>query len=93
MPGESVSEAWTKKDGRDEWGKIINTQNITLEKVTYQFSKHYSDGNKKWNLVLQTDNVTNRDGPFSGNLSFKNSWYYGPVSANNKVIELPGGQN
>jgi|WetSurMetagenome_2_1015567.scaffolds.fasta_scaffold05723_4 hypothetical protein len=92
IPGESVLEAWSKKDGRDEWGKLINIQNITLEKVIYQFKKHYSEGNQKWNLVLQTDNVTKRDGPFSGNLTFKNSWYYGPISANNRVIELPGGQ-
>jgi hypothetical protein len=89
MPGKSVLEAWSKKDGRDEWGKLINTQNMTLEKVTYQFNKHYSAGNQKWNLVLQSDNETKRDGPFSGNTTFSRAWYYGPVSANNKDIELP----
>ena len=89
IPGQSVLEAWSKNNGRDEWGKLINTQNITLEKVTYQFSKNYSAGNQKWNLVLQADNVTKRDGPFSGNTSFAKAWYYDPVSANNKIIELP----
>jgi hypothetical protein len=89
IPGQSVLEAWSKKDGRDEWGKLINTQNMTLEKVTYTFNKHYSAGNQKWNLVMQADNVTRRDGPFSGNTTFAKAWYYDPVSANNKVIELP----
>jgi hypothetical protein len=90
IPGESVSEAWSKKDGRDEWGKLINTQSIPLEKVTYRFNKHYFAGTQKWNLVLQADNVTKRDGHFSGNTSFVNAWYYDPVLTNNKVIELPG---
>jgi hypothetical protein len=92
IPGQGVLEAWSKKDGRDEWGKLINTQNITLEKVTYQFNKHYFDGNQKWNLVLKANYATKRDGPFSGNTTFANAWYYDPISANNKVIELPGGQ-
>ena len=92
IPGESVLEAWSKKDGRDEWGKLINTQNQALERVTYQFNKHYFNGNQKWNLILQAENVTKRDGPFSGNLSSAKAWYYDPVLANNKVIELPSGQ-
>ncbi len=92
IPGESVLEAWSKKDGRDEWGKLINTQNITLEKVNYQFTKHYFEGSHQWNLLLQASKVTQRDGPFSSNSTFLNAWYYGPVSANNKVIELPDGQ-
>jgi hypothetical protein len=92
IPVESVLEAWSKKDGRDEWGNMISTQNITNEKVTYQFNKHYFEGNQKWNLVLQANEVTKRDGPFNSNTTFTNAWYYGRVSANNKVIELPYGQ-
>jgi hypothetical protein len=92
IPEKSVLEAWSKKDGRDEWGKLINTQNITPEKVNYQFTKQYFEGNQKWNLVLQAGKETQRDGPFSGNSTFLNAWYYGPISANNKVIELPNGQ-
>lgn len=91
-PKKSVLEAWSKKGGRDEWGKLLNTQNITLEKLTYQFTKHYFEGNREWSLVLQSDKATKRDGPFSGNSTFTNAWYYGPISANNKAIELPGGQ-
>lgn len=92
IPAKSVLEAWSKKEGRDEWGKLINTQEITLEKVTYQFNKNYFEGNQKLNLVLQASKETQRDGPFSGNTTFANAWYYGPISANNKVIELPVGQ-
>ena len=92
MPEKSVSEAWSKKEGRDEWGNLINTQNITLEKVSYQFTKHYLEGNKQWNLVLQAGKETLRDGPFSSTPGFSNAWYYGPITANNKVIELPIGQ-
>ncbi|MBL0357152.1 MAG: hypothetical protein IPP72_09820 [Chitinophagaceae bacterium] len=91
-PQKSVLEAWSKKDGRDEWGNRLNSQNIPPEKQSYQFTKHYFDGNKQWSLVLQADKATKRDGPFSGNSTFTNAWYYGPISANNKVIELPGGQ-
>jgi hypothetical protein len=92
IPEKSVLEAWSKKDGRDEWGKLINSQNITLEKGNYQFTKHYFEGNKQWDLVLQAGKETLRDGPFSSNSSFSNAWYYSPVLANNKVIELPVGQ-
>lgn len=92
-PVKSVLEAWSKKHGRDDdWGSLLSTQNITLEKVTYQFNKHYFEGNQKWNLVLQANEITKRDGPFSGNTTFTNAWYYGPVSGNNEVIELPAGQ-
>jgi hypothetical protein len=87
IPAKSVLEAWSKKDGRDEWGKLINTQNIALEKVTYQFTKHYLEGNQQWNLVFQAGNVTQRDGPYSSS-AYKNAWYYGPISSD-KAIELP----
>ena len=88
-PQKSVLEAWSKKDGRDEWGEKLNTQNIALEKITYQFTKHYFEGNRNWNLVLQANQVTKRDGPFSTNSTFSNAWYYGPVSPNNIAIKLP----
>ncbi len=91
-PKKSVLEAWGKKDGADKWGKFISTQNIALEKVNYQFTMHYFSGTQRWSLVLQTGAATKRDGPFSGNTSFSNAWYYDPISQNNPVIELPDGQ-
>jgi len=92
QPQKSVTQAWSKEGGVDKWGKLLSTQNRTLENVTYQFTKHYFSGIQLWNLILQADKVTQRDGPFSSNTTFSNAWYYAPVSFNKPVIELPGGQ-
>ncbi len=89
VPKKSVLEAWSKKDGSDKWGKFLNSQNIPLEKVSYQFTKHYFSGTKIWALVLQAGKATNRDGLFSGNTAFTNSWLYNPISPNNVKIVLP----
>ena len=89
-PKKSVLEAWSKKNGGDDWGKLLSTQNIALEKATYQFTKHFFSGTQIWNLVLQSEKATQRDGTQSSNTSFKNAWYYGPLSANNLQIKLPG---
>lgn len=89
IPQKSVIQAWSKKDGGDNWGKLLTTQNRTLEKVVYRFTKHYFSGIDQWNFVLQADRATERDGPFSTNTTFANAWYYSPISGNNPVIELP----
>ncbi len=89
-PKKSVLEAWSKKNGGDDWGTLLSTQNIALEKATYQFTKHFFSGTQIWNLVLQSDKATQRDGTQSSNTSFKNAWYYKPLSANNLQIKLPG---
>ena len=100
-PEKSILEEWSKKDsldnlgrpaGVDQWGKLLSTKKRTLEIVTYQFTKHYFSGIQQWNFVLQNEKVTQRDGPHSSNTTFSNAWYYSPMSANNPVIELPGGQ-
>ena len=88
-PKFSVLESWSKKDGRDEWGKLLTSQNNTLESVTYQFTNHYFSGIKITSLVLQAGKVTQRDGPFSSISTFPNAWYYDPISVNNTVIKLP----
>ena len=88
-PKKSVIEAWSKRDGGDSWGRLLTTQNRTLETVTYRLTKHYFSGIQVWNLVLQADQPTQRDGPFSNNTTFNNAWYYAPISPNNPVIELP----
>ncbi len=92
MPRKSVMESWSKKEGTDMWGKLLKTEDRTLEKVTYQFTRHYFSGLQEWNLVLQADSATDRDGAFGTNTTFRNAWYYGPITANNPVIELPGGE-
>ena len=88
-PQTSVIEAWSKGGGTDRWGKLLTAQNRALEKVTYQFTKHYFSGIQIWNLVLQSQKPTERDGPFSSNTTFTNAWYYAPISPNNTAIELP----
>lgn len=87
-PSTSVLEGWSRKDGADKPGKLLSTQKLGLEKITYTFSKHYFSGIKEWSLILQANTPTKRDGPFSGNGSFKNAWLYGPISARNQPIEL-----
>ena len=87
-PIKSVLEGWSKKEGRDEWGKLLNTQNLTLENSTYQFTKHYFSGIKEWSLVLQADKPTKRDGPFNGGTAFSNAWIYG-TPCNTCLIKLP----
>lgn len=89
IPKKSVLEGWTKKDGTDKCGNLLNSQNIPLETVTYQFTRHYFSGIQVWNLVLQASKETKRDGHFSNNTTFSNAWYYAPISFNNKAIELP----
>ena len=88
-PQKSSIEAWTKMNGSDKWGKRLTTEKRPLEKITYQFSKYYFEGIQLWNLVLQSNKITRRDGPYSGNKTFENAWYYSPISANNIKIELP----
>jgi hypothetical protein len=88
IPQTSVIEAWSKNLGRDEWGKRLNSQPHPLEKVTYQFTKHYFSGIQTWSLVLQSGTATQRDGPFSGGAAFDNAWLYSPP-CNQCFIELP----
>ncbi len=88
IPQKSAVESWTKKNGTNQFGQLISSQNHQLEKVTYQFSKHYFSGTQKWSLVLQADKATERDGPFSSS-SLKNAWIYDVVSSNNLAIEIP----
>src|ERR1044072_7745919 len=56
-PNKSVIQAWSKRDGGDNWGRLLTTQNRTLEAVTYRFTKHYFSGIQVWNLVLQADQI------------------------------------
>jgi hypothetical protein len=90
-PQKSVIESWSKKNGTDNWGQLLTTQNKVLEKVTYRFTKHYFSGIQEWSLVLQADKTTERDGPFTGNSSFSNAWIYG-TPCSQCIIKLPDNQ-
>jgi len=86
IPQKGYIQAWTKgsvvdSTGRrsetDNWGKLVSTQPTKLEKVTYQISKQYFSGIQEWQLVMQAGKPTERDGPFTANAAFPNSWLYG----------------
>ena len=89
-PKNSVTQSWSKSGGVDKWGSLLSSQNRALEKASYTFTKHYFSGIGIWNLVLQSNKPTVREGAFSNNTTFKNAWYFSPISSNNPVIELPG---
>ena len=89
-PQKGFIQAWTKatvvdNTGRrsqtDKWGQLVSTQPTKLEKVTYQITKHYFSGIDQWQLVMQASKPTERDGPFTTNADFPNSWLYGPPCA------------
>ncbi|MBL0135368.1 MAG: hypothetical protein IPP79_16035 [Chitinophagaceae bacterium] len=80
IPTSSVIEAWSKKNGGDNWNTLRSSQNRPLETVTYQFSK--ADNN----LLLQTEKQTQRDGKFNTG----NTYSYGPPGTFTP-ISLPEG--
>lgn len=79
-PKTSVIEAWSKKNGGDNWNELKSTQKRSLEIVTYEFS--IVDNN----LLLQTAEQTDRDGSFNNG----NTYTYGPPGTFTP-IKLPGG--
>jgi len=79
-PKKSVIEAWSKKNGADNWNQLKSTQKRPLEIVTYQFS--ITDNN----LLLQTAKQTKRDGSFNNG----NTYTYGPPGTFTP-IKLPEG--
>lgn len=79
-PKASVIEAWSKRNGGDNWNQLKSTQKRPLEIVTYQFS--IADNN----LLLQTAEQTERDGKFNKG----NTYSYGPPGTFTP-IKLPEG--
>jgi hypothetical protein len=78
-PQTSVIEAWSKKDGGDNWKQLKTSQKRVLEKATYKFALIDRS------LILETDRETERDGRFSNG----NSYTYGPPGTFTPV-KLPG---
>ena len=79
-PKNSVIEAWSKKNGADNWNQLKSTQKRPLETVSYQFSIAEN------NLLLQTDKQTQRDGSFNTG----NTYRYGPPGTFTAIV-LPEG--
>ncbi len=90
-PQNGTVESWSKA-GSDKAGKLLKIEKRTLENITYTLDFHYFSGIKETNLVLQYNKQTVRDGPWSSNNSFKNSWLYKrPFNPDKPSIELPAG--
>lgn len=90
-PQSGTVESWSKA-GSDKAGKLLKTEKRILENVTYTIDFHYFSGIKETNLVLQYNRQTVRDGAWSSNNSYKNSWLYKrPFSPDKLSIELPAG--
>jgi hypothetical protein len=70
LPGKSTATLRTRA------GVIKKSQNNQLEKVTYKWKLHYFEGIGETNLVLLPARPTMRDGGFSGNSDFPNSYLY-----------------
>ena len=87
-PQKNVLEEWSKKNNTDQWGNLLKTQTIALEKVTYSFTKIHIPENNEWQLILKAGNATRRDGPF--NNYDRNAWIYIASSPARPVIKLPG---
>jgi hypothetical protein len=84
-PQKSVIESWSKKEGTDNWGKLVKTQKKELEKITYQFDiQQFVTGR---NLVLRTGKLTKRDGNY--NNYEKDAWLYAFKPEIDR-IKLPG---
>lgn len=91
IPLNGTTEIWSKA-GSDKAGKLLKTDTRSLEKISYAMDLHYFSGIQKTNLVLQYSKQTLRDGPFTNNADFKNSWLYQrPYNADKASIELPAG--
>jgi hypothetical protein len=84
IPQRSAIESWSRKNGTDQWGKLLSSQKRDLEKVTYQFlTEDYGSGMV---LVLKAGKETKRDGYF--NNSSKDAWFY-PSKSSLEFITLP----
>ncbi len=87
-PAKSTISAYNKAGGSDALGTLATTQNRKIEKTAYKFTFHYFSGIQEWNLVLQADAPTERDGPFSGNSTFNNAWYFDQKYTNTDLTTI-----
>lgn len=78
VPSSNVIEAWSKKNGGDNFNQLLSRQNKPLEKTTYQFSVHYEAELKQTSLLLVAA-ATQRDGTFNATMQNSNAWRYGPT--------------
>lgn len=90
-PKVVVVESWSKKDGADKWGARLSSKALPLEKTAYAMQKRFFEGIGEWNLVLKPPKQTAREGAFSSNSEYPNSYLYDRPRTAEYLIELPGG--
>lgn len=86
-PINSRFEEWSKKNNSDQWGKLLKTQKVALEKVTYSYEKIYIPEINEWQLIFKSSHQTKRDGFF--NNYEHNAWIYILASTARPIIKLP----
>lgn len=74
----TVSPRASKVTVRSLEGVVQKVQQNQLERVTYKWRLHYFEGLGETQLVLQAERETMRDGGFSANSDFPNSFLYSP---------------
>ena len=72
----TVSPSTSAATLRGGAGAVKQSKNNQLEKATYGWSLHYFEGIGETNLVLRPARQTARDGGFSSNSDFPNSYLY-----------------
>ena len=78
VEGESLTVSPSKSTAtlRNRAGVVKQSKNNQLEKVTYGWALHFFEGIGETNLVLRPARPTARDGGFSSNSAFPNSYLY-----------------
>ncbi len=71
-----ISPRASRKILRNREGVVQKSMNNQLEKVAYKWRLHYFEGLNETQLVLHTAKENLRDGNFSGNSNFPNSFLY-----------------
>lgn len=74
----TVSPKASRTTLRNTEGTVQKVQNNQLERVTYRWRLHHFEGINETQLILQPPRETTRDGGFSSNSLFPNSYLYGP---------------
>ena len=86
-PQKSMIQRYSKRNGKNELGKLLKTEDRDLEVVKYRFTFHYFSDAKEPKLVLQVDSPTRRDGEFSDDKTYRNAWCFEDMYLDNNQIK------
>jgi hypothetical protein len=88
-PKKNVIEAWSKKNGGDNYNKLISSQSQAIEKKSYSFYIYFDETIKQTALMLQAPTETKRDGKYNAEVEGNKMWRY-LQAPGYIVIKLPG---